>query len=64
MRRASISLATEKSQLDKISDTVKGGYLAKKGRGRTLSFVKPWANRYVSVDSSTGVLSYFVEKEG
>ena len=57
-------LKDQESSVVWISPTVKGGMLNKRGRGRTLSFMKPWALRYVTVDVESGELTYHVEVSG
>jgi hypothetical protein len=40
------------------------GYLYKKGRGRTISFVKPWSYRYFKLNTDTGTLRYYADNNG
>ena len=35
------------------------GYLAKKGRGQSVSFIRPWAIRYFVLDDQTSELRYY-----
>ena len=35
------------------------GYLNKKGRGKTISFIKPWSNRFFQIDPFEKELSYY-----
>ena len=37
------------------------GFLYKRGRGKSLSFVKPWAYRWFELDVDGKELSYFAE---
>jgi hypothetical protein len=36
------------------------GYLNKKGRGKSISFIKPWTTRFCQVDEFKKELSYYV----
>lgn len=40
------------------------GFLYKRGRGKSLSFVKPWAYRFVTLDKDTKMMAYFAEVGG
>jgi hypothetical protein len=35
------------------------GYLAKKGRGQSVSFIRPWAKRYFVLDVQSNELRYY-----
>lgn len=35
------------------------GYLAKKGRGQSVSFIRPWATRYFVLDEELNELRYY-----
>lgn len=35
------------------------GYLAKKGRGQSVSFIRPWATRYFVLDGQLNELRYY-----
>ena len=47
-----------------IKSVVKSGYLYKKGRGKSMPFLKPWSYRWCTLDTSTGVFRYYYESEG
>ena len=46
-----------------IVNDEKVGYLFKRGRGRSITFLKPWSYRWCSLNIQTGRLSYHVEDE-
>ena len=35
------------------------GYLAKKGRGKSVSFIRPWSTRYFVLDEAASELRYY-----
>lgn len=46
-----------------IVNNEKVGYLFKRGRGRSISFLKPWSYRWCCLNIQTGRLSYHAEDE-
>jgi len=52
------------SQISWLTSAVMGGMLHKRGRGRVVSFVKPWALRYVTINLDDGELTYHVDVNG
>lgn len=61
----SVNLSREKRNKEhEIINGYKLGYLFKKGRGRSISFVKPWSHRWCALDLVTGRMSYHLEENG
>jgi hypothetical protein len=67
---ASVAAAPEKQRTDAgktsphPSSNMKTGYLYKKGRGKNVSFVKPWTYRWCALDINSGILRYYSETNG
>lgn len=40
------------------------GFLNKKGRGRNVSFMRPWSMRYFVLDPENDELRYYADKKG
>lgn len=47
-----------------IAKDEKIGYLFKRGRGRSISFLKPWSYRWCTLNVNTGRFSYHTEDNG
>ena len=62
-RKSLKSIPTDENGIESIEDNVVGGYLYKRGRGKTFSLHKPWSVRFVTVNSKTGILMYFESSE-
>ena len=67
-RRGSVQQEPEAIDIDSemawLSPTSMGGMLHKRGRGRAVSVVKPWALRYVTINLENGELAYHVDVNG
>ena len=47
-----------------VINNEKIGYLFKRGRGRSLSFLKPWSYRWCILNVLSGKFTYYVEENG
>ena len=47
---------------EEINESEFGGYLFKRGRGKTFSFSKPWSMRYVVVNRKAMNISHYEER--
>lgn len=43
---------------------LKSGYLLKRGRGMTYSYIRPWDRRWVTLDVETGEMVYYDDDKG
>lgn len=47
---------------EELNDDEFGGYLLKRGRGKTFSFSKPWSSRFIVVNKACQNLRYYEER--